>query len=188
MKFPCHSVDATAHELLISETEPSVALVHFPYGRSLGLKSTVLSPRKFFHDLGSLCPRQPHAPPPPAGPSPARRRANVPAFPKSALSFLLCLDHLGSSHPAGCLCGHSAMDSELTTAPLRQGKYLSQTPTCCFAANAGCPAPAQGQEHTCSMKDFIHGLKSESQLLCPLRPDVALSDGLSPCSEAVTQS
>lgn len=109
-------------------------------------------------------------------------------FPSRLCPSSFRLDDLGSSHPAGCLCGCSAMDSELTTAPLRQGKYLSQTPTCCFAANAGCPAPAQSQEHTCFMKDFIHGLKRESQLLCPLRPDVALSDGLSPCSEAVTES
>lgn len=122
-----------------------------------------------------MCPCQPHSPPPPVGPSPVRHQANVPAFPKPVLppsAWTLLAPH----HPTGCLwvvqlwalSSPSPSSGSRITAP--------KPPTCCIAANAGRPAPAQNQEHTCSMKGFIHGLK----LLCPRPQDAALSDRPSP--------
>lgn len=49
-----------------------------------------------------------------------------------------------------------------------------------------CSSPERA--HTCSMKDFIHGLKPESQPPCPHLFSIAWSDRPCPRSKAVTQS
>ena len=186
-EVPLPRANAAAQELLVSETDPSGVLVHRPRGK-LSLKPTVLCEFASWSVILSPCPHQPCTPPPPVGPSLARHQANVVASPRLLCPSSFCLDRLGSSLPCRTppdkFC--SGLRAHPHPPPARETPFPNHRLLLCSKCWLHCSSP--DREHTCSVKDFIRGLKPESQLPCPHLFSIAQSDGPSPRSKAVTQS